>query len=103
MIRTTTAVSLLLTLSSTSLAAGFTCEAIKEQPIREACIAERAKPDDVPKVRDPSNIVVHGKPMKQQEFLKKFCSGKMFNETCVAVSRQMSMDATRSKTGAPRV
>lgn len=102
MIRTTAIVSVLLTLSTTSLASGFKCEDIKESPVRAACVTERANSNDVPKVRDPSNIVVDDKPMKQQEFLKKFCMGKTFNETCVVVSRQMSMDATKSKTGVPR-
>lgn len=102
MIRATTIVSVLLTVSTTSLASGFKCEDIKEPPVRAACIAERAKSGSIPQVRDPSNIVVDGKPMKQQEFLKKFCMGKTFDETCVTVRRQMSMDATRSKTGVPR-
>lgn len=102
MIRMTCVGAVLWMVSTASHASGLACEDIKESPVRAACVAERAKGSEVPKVSDPANIVIHGKPMKQQEFLKKFCMGKMFDETCVAVRRQMSMDATRSKTGIPR-
>lgn len=102
MIRNITIVSVLSILFTPSVASGFKCEDIKEPPVREACVAERANSVDVPKVLDPSKVVVNGKPMTQREFLKKFCVGKTFDETCVTVRRQMSMEATRSKTGVPR-
>jgi hypothetical protein len=58
--------------------------------------------DPVPQVADPHNIVVSGQPMTQQEFLLKFCSGKVDNETCLKVSQAMALDSGRSKDGPAR-
>ena len=49
----------------------------------------------VPPVADPHAIVVDGKPMKQAEFLSKYCVGKEGNATCAAVSKAASEDSLR--------
>lgn len=56
----------------------------------------------VPKVDDPHNIVVDGKPMTQGEFVEKYCSGKTDEETCVKVRRAAFADSSRDKNGTPR-
>ena len=80
----------------------YKCKDIPNKMVREACFAERARKGAVPDVADPSNIVVAGQPMTQQAFLKRYCMGKTFDETCVKVSRQMSIESAKSKTGIPR-
>lgn len=58
--------------------------------------------DGVPKVADPHNIVVDGKKMTAQEFLKTYCEGKKDSETCLIVAKAMNEDSTKSKNGPPR-
>lgn len=58
--------------------------------------------DGVPKVVDPHNIVVDGKPMTQQQFLDTYCKGKKDSETCLIVAKAMTEDSTKSKNGPPR-
>jgi hypothetical protein len=53
--------------------------------------------DGVPKVADPHNIVVDGKPMLQTEFMNKYCAGKPANETCLIVSKAALQDSTKGK------
>ena len=58
--------------------------------------------DGVPKVADPHNIVVDGKPMTQRQFLDAYCAGKKNSETCLVVAKAMIGDGTRSKSGPAR-
>ncbi len=51
--------------------------------------------DGVPKVEDPHNIVVDGQKMTQTDFIKKYCSGKANNETCMRVLQAKQQDSTR--------
>jgi hypothetical protein len=54
--------------------------------------------DGVPHVKDPHNPVdADGKPIKGIEFMKKYCAGKLQNETCEKVSRAVSIDSVRGK------
>ena len=53
--------------------------------------------DDVPRVEDPHNIMMDGKKITQQEFLKKYCVAKPANETCAKVSNAMSLDSTKGQ------
>lgn len=50
--------------------------------------------DGVPKVDDPSHPVdASGKPMKGTDFIQKYCEGKIQNETCMKVSKAISIDS----------
>lgn len=51
--------------------------------------------DEVPKVDDPHNIVVDGKPITQLAFVNKYCMETATNETCVKVRRAMLQDSTK--------
>ncbi len=58
--------------------------------------------DDVPDVKDPHNIVIDGVPMKQSDFLLKYCKGKglaseLANGTCDKVRTAAQMDSTRGE------
>ena len=58
--------------------------------------------DDVPKVQDPTQIVIRGKLVSQQEFLKTYCQGKDDNDTCLRVSKAMSADSVKAGQGMAR-
>jgi hypothetical protein len=52
--------------------------------------------DGVPILADPRKPVdADGKPMTSIEFLKKYCIGKITNETCAKVIQAERMDSTR--------
>ena len=53
--------------------------------------------DGVPKVDDPHKIVVDGNPISQKDFMNRYCTGKTNNQTCYAVSKALSQDATKGK------
>lgn len=58
-------------------------------------VAGMANATEVPRVADPDNIVVNGKHMTQQAFVKKYCASAPANETCVAVKRAWLKNSTK--------
>jgi hypothetical protein len=84
-----------------SHASPYKCDDIKEQAVRAACKAERSK-KDVPAVANPDHIVIEGKAMTKSQFIRKYCMGKTFDETCVKIGCLQSMEGAKSKTGVPR-
>ena len=66
------------------------------------CAALVGCADKVPKVADPHNIIVDGKPMTQKDFLNTYCNELKDHPTCVAVAKAMVQDASKGKSAPPR-
>jgi hypothetical protein len=58
--------------------------------------------NDVPSVQDPDRIVVRGKLISQQDFMKTYCEKDKDNDSCVRVAKAMSADSVKAGHGVAR-